>query len=203
VSSKFSRRQLFKLRPADLGSLVRQVRQRPKEDGPEEEDLNPTAFIRPPGALNTEDEFLAACERCNECVEACPHENVIQTFGPSHGKREGAPYLIPDKLPCRWCIDTPCAAACPTDALQIPSPNEIGDIVLPPIAKAVLNLDTCLNNQGTICDTCAVMCPPHVKAIKMIERKPLLNVDLCTGCGMCAYFCESEPGSIGIVTLDE
>lgn len=203
MSSKFSRRQLFKLRPADLGSLVRQVRQRPKKDASEEEELNTAAFIRPPGALKGQDEFLSACERCNLCVEACPYDDVIQTFGASHGKREGAPYLLPDQAPCRWCIDTPCAAACPTEALQIPSPNDASDIVLTPIAKAVLNLDTCLNNQGTICDTCSVMCPPHVKAIKMIDRKPLLNVEQCTGCGMCSYYCESEPGSISIVALKE
>ena len=90
-----------------------------------------------------------------------------------------------------------------SDRVMVMSALDIISVALAPIAKAVLNLDTCLNNQGTICDTCAVMCPPHVKAIKMINRKPLLDVDLCTGCGMCAYYCESEPGSITIVALEE
>lgn len=198
MAFSFSRRQLFKLRPADLGSVAGQVRQ---QAGKGSEENEPPPFIRPPGALKDETEFLATCERCQACVEACPHENVIQTFGPSHGQREGAPYLIPEEHPCRWCVDTPCAAACPTEALQFSKPNPDSEITVAPIAKAVLNLDTCLNNQGTICDTCAVMCPPHVNAIKMINRKPQLNADLCTGCGMCAFYCESEPGSISIEAL--
>ena len=73
--------------------------------------------------------------------------------------------------------------------------------MLAPIAKAVLNLDTCLNNQGTICDTCSIMCPPQVKAIKMINRLPQIDSELCTGCGMCAFYCESDPGSIRIEAL--
>jgi len=158
----------------------------------------PAPFIRPPGALRDEAEFLAACERCQACVEACPYEGVIQKFGPAHGQREGAPYLIPQEHPCRWCVDLPCANACPTEALQIP-PARDGETPPAPIAEATLNRDTCLNSQGTICDTCAMMCPSHIKAIKMINRFPRFDAGQCTGCGMCAFYCESLPGSIAIV----
>lgn len=207
MSSSFSRRQLFKLRLGDVGNLVRQARQtlaqeKAAEPQVSEDESTPTAFIRPPGAIENEEAFLDACERCHNCIEACPYEDVIQFFGPSHGPREGSPFLKPDEAPCRWCFDMPCAHACPTEALQVPETGDDGKLVMPAIAIAVLDLETCLNNQGTICDTCALMCPPHVKAIKMINRQPLLDPQQCTGCGMCAYYCESEPGSITIVPIE-
>ncbi|MFK5921270.1 MAG: hypothetical protein QM496_03770 [Verrucomicrobiota bacterium] len=207
MSSNFSRRQLFKLRLGDVGNLVRQARQSLVEKNTEDE--SPAAespaeninIIRPPGALSPDSDFLATCERCHACADACPHEGVIQTFGPSHGANEGSPFLTPGEAPCRWCFDTPCISACPSDALQIPKTDSHEAKPLAAIAAAVLDLDSCLNNQGTICDTCALMCPPHIKAIKMISRQPHIDVELCTGCGMCAYYCESEPGSITIVPL--
>lgn len=211
MSANFSRRQLFKLRLGDVGNLVRQARQSLTEEAsPNESSIETqaeptieTTIIRPPGALADETEFLTACERCNACVEACPYDGVIETFSSSHGKLEGSPFLTPDVSPCRWCFDFPCINACPSEALQLPDEDEDDKKSLSPIAKSVIDLDTCLNAQGTICDTCSVMCPPHVKAIKMINRQPQLDTDLCTGCGMCAYYCESEPGSIAIVALKE
>lgn len=186
---------------------MRQARQSLAEESSEDEPpaaehpVESISIIRPPGALSPDSDFLAACERCHACADACPHDGVIQTFGPSHGANEGSPFLTPREAPCRWCFDTPCISACPSDALQIPKSDSQDPEPLAPIAAAVLDLDTCLNSQGTICDTCALMCPPHVKAIKMINRQPQLDAELCTGCGMCAYYCESEPGSITIVPL--
>ncbi len=168
----------------------------------QEEPSIEAAIIRPPGALPDETEFLAACKRCNACVDACPYDGVIDTFSPSHGKLEGSPFLTPEVSPCRWCFDFPCVNACPSEALQAPKTDRNDKMIMPAISKAVIDLGTCLNSQGTICDTCSVMCPPHVKAIKMISRQPQLDTALCTGCGMCAYYCESDPGSITIAALE-
>ncbi|MCF6314470.1 MAG: hypothetical protein L3J39_18620 [Verrucomicrobiales bacterium] len=212
MSSSFSRRQLFKLRLGDVGNLVRQARQSlaeeqatptdsPPETNSTEAPPETLSIIRPPGAQPDEDTFLAACERCHACADACPHPDVTRFFTASDGKLEATPFLTPSEAPCRWCYDTPCITACPSDALQLPRTDSDHPNSPPPIAKAEINLDTCLNTQGTLCDTCSLMCPPHLKAIKMINRQPQIDPNICTGCGMCAYYCESDPTSITITPL--
>jgi Pyruvate/2-oxoacid:ferredoxin oxidoreductase delta subunit len=88
----------------------------------------------------------------------------------------------------------PCIRACPSGALAF-GPGERVE----PVGKAELNLDTCLTSQGILCDSCAVACPPNVRAIKMVNRKPQLDWDRCTGCGMCAHYCESRPVSLKMI----
>ena len=86
-----------------------------------------------------------------------------------------------------------CIQACPSGALSF-GDNES---VLP-IGVAVIDPDLCLVSQGILCDTCAVRCPSDVRAIRMHGRLPVLDRDRCTGCGLCAYHCEAEPGAISI-----
>ncbi len=167
MSNALSRRQLFRVKLKDLRTLVK----RP--------DLAP---IRPPGALD-EDAFAQTCERCHACAEACPHD-VIHWLGPSAGHLEGTPVLNPETVPCHWCEGLPCTAACPSEALSQDSVR--------PIGKVQLNLDECLNSHGILCDTCSLICPDNSKAIKMINRTPVLDEDQCVGCGLCRYHCESD-----------
>ena len=72
-----------------------------------------------------------------------------------------------------------------------------------PIAKVSLDLDKCLNTHGTLCDTCSYRCPAHVHAIRMVSRRPVLDTDRCTGCGMCIHYCDAEPAAFSLVFLDE
>ncbi|NNC87453.1 MAG: 4Fe-4S binding protein [Akkermansiaceae bacterium] len=186
----FSRRQLFKLR---LGDLSREVGRAVSGDGGEEEGV---PFIRPPGALEDEDAFLDTCERCHACAGACPYD-VVRLFGPAFGPLEGTPFLEPAVAPCHWCEDMPCITACPSGALA----REDGGAV-PPIAKVSLDLDKCLNTTGTLCDTCSYRCPDTIRAIRMVRRRPVVDLDRCTGCGMCVYHCDAEPSAFEIVHLD-
>ena len=75
--------------------------------------------------------------------------------------------------------------------------DSVDDIAsLRPIAIAQIDHDACLLAQGILCDTCATRCPTHIKAIRMNGRHPVLDATRCTGCGLCAYHCEAEPGAI-------
>ena len=118
-------------------------------------------------------------------------------FGPVFGPLEGTPFLEPALAPCHWCPDMPCIAACPSGALRAPEGTPV-----PPIAKVALDLDRCLNTLGTLCDTCSYRCPSDIRAIRMIQRRPVLDLDRCTGCGMCVYHCEAEPSAFDLVYLD-
>jgi ferredoxin-type protein NapG len=91
----------------------------------------------------------------------------------------------------------PCIKACPSGALH----QEEG-VSIPPVGKVSLNLDLCLNTQGILCDTCSFRCPTHIKAIRMIRRKPVLDQDRCTGCGLCITHCEAQPSAFSLIFND-
>lgn len=185
----FSRRNLFRLRLGDLSDLARETLSSDVKGNASTEEAS---YIRPPGAASDDDCFLSACDRCRLCSEACPY-GVIKHSGVVDGALEGAPYLEPEKNPCRWCSDMPCIDACPTGALSF---REDGSIA--PIAKAKLNKGTCLTQEGILCDTCSYRCPQSIRAITMVGRAPVLDVGKCVGCGLCAYYCDSEPSSFTI-----
>ncbi|MDA1274502.1 MAG: 4Fe-4S dicluster domain-containing protein [Verrucomicrobia bacterium] len=183
-----SRRNLFRLRPGDYLTLFREVT---SPNAPKEA---PRQF-RPPGALSNEDEFLSVCDRCAECSIACPYQ-VIEHLGPIAGPAEGTPVLNPELNPCHWCASMDCIRACPSGALSF-APDDL----VPPIGKASIQLELCLNEQGILCDTCAMQCPPGIKAITMKNRRPILDAAACVGCGLCAYHCEASPKAFKLETL--
>jgi ferredoxin-type protein NapG len=189
MTPRLTRRQIFRLRIGDLPALARQARQ---SDAPESGDQEPS-FFRPPGALEDEDQFLDTCHRCRACSEACPFD-VIDHFTASSGPLEGTPVLDPNNTPCQWCKNMDCIRACPSGALAFGPDESVG-----PIGKVELNLETCITSFGTICDSCAVACPSTVRAIKVVNRIPTLDWDLCTGCGLCVDFCPSQPNSLKII----
>jgi len=185
-----SRRQLFRFK---LGDFTRHFKEEKKvlEDAPEAEKKS----FRPPGAIADENDFLSACLRCPHCADACPHD-AITFLGPAEGRKEGSPVLHPAESPCHWCVDMPCIQACPTKALEHPIANDLTSLL--PIGVASIDAEGCLLAQGILCDTCAVRCPTHIRAIRMNGRHPVLDATRCTGCGLCAYHCEAEPGAITI-----
>jgi ferredoxin-type protein NapG len=73
--------------------------------------------LRPPGALDEED-FLAACIKCGQCVQVCPVDairlgDIDQLLG------NGVPYIVARAQACDFSCDaTQCVLACPTGALS-------------------------------------------------------------------------------------
>lgn len=148
--------------------------------------------LRPPGAI-PEARFVAACTRCRQCVEACPHE-AITLASPQDGYPEGTPYLpnVAAK-PCQLCEDLPCVAACAEGALKPLLREEVR------MGVAQVDPALCFAYQGQICDYCIDRCPFPDLAIAADERgRPVVNPDRCVGCGLCAYICVTTPGAIGV-----
>ena len=176
-----SRRQLFRLRPAKLLSMAFD-----KTDSAKKK-----VFFRPPGAL-PEVQFLSACERCGSCAKACPHD-VIFKLGPETGNTENTPYLDPRESPCHWCTSFDCIQACPSGALL-----KLEDQQPKAIGKAVVDMSSCLISAGTICDECRTVCPAELKAIKIFDRQIHIDTDICSGCGLCSYYCDNAGAAISI-----
>jgi len=152
--------------------------------------------LRPPGALPPQ-EFLAACIRCGQCVEACPYD-ALHPATLAQGVAVGAPVVAPRESPCKLCQgydELKCIIACPTPALQPVA--EWRDIRM---GAAVIHHDTCLAWQGTPCRACWHACPFPNEAIELDERgRAILIAEKCVGCGMCDHACITEPSSITII----
>jgi len=72
--------------------------------------------IRPPGALK-EQEFLASCIKCGQCVQVCP-VNAIKLADLDEGFGIGTPYIDTRAQACDFsCDGLQCVLACPTGAL--------------------------------------------------------------------------------------
>ena len=164
--------------------------------------------LRPPGALPEKD-FLAACTRCGQCVQACPYDmlHLASLISPMEA---GTPYFIARDKPCEMCPDIPCMNACPSGALS----KELKDINDARMGLAVLlDHETCLNWQGLRCDVCYRVCPLVDKAITLerihnvrtgIHAKliPTVHSDACTGCGKCEQACVLEEAAIKVLPMD-
>ena len=184
MSESFSRKDFFKSLPRQILGDVKPKRKIKKKEIEEKQII-----FRPPGAIADDVVFLKTCKTgCRACAEACQHDAIIFT---KIGKSKKSPVLSFEEKPCRWCQDFPCVAACPTDALVL------GEIK--PLGRAVINMELCSTTQGMLCDICYSVCPSSVRAIQMDQqRKPLINEEKCTGCGMCAYYCDMSPSAIRI-----
>ena len=100
--------------------------------------------LRPPGALLEED-FLASCIKCGQCVQVCPVE-AISLADVVDGVGVGTPVINPRRQACDFsCDGLQCVLACPTGALthHINYPHEAA------MAKAqVVRPELCLARRG-------------------------------------------------------
>jgi len=127
--------------------------------------------MRPPGALDEQD-FLASCIKCGQCVQVCPVQ-AIKLDDIDQGFGIGVPFIDSRKQACDFSCDAvQCILACPTGALTYKKPlflavRKGAKLAAPPIllakekdAEPTLNLkertglavlvrpDACLARQG-------------------------------------------------------
>ncbi len=154
--------------------------------------------LRPPGALPGRD-FLSACIRCGQCVEACPYDTLhLQDL--SAGVETGSPTFTAATNPCWLCQgydSLKCIDACPTHALlPVEDPRDVR------IGLAIINQDTCLAYNNAMCRVCWHACPyPNEAIVYDSMLRPTVNPDVCTGCGLCEHGCPVEGKAIVIVPL--
>ncbi len=145
--------------------------------------------LRMPGAQN-ESDFLAACNRCAECVRACP-TGCIRPMGLEDGfQKLWTPRLIPQKAACTFDkCDQACERVCPAGAIRRVDPAEVR------IGTASIERKTCRQWNGRKCLFCVDAC--RFKAMETDSRnRPVVLADKCTGCGACENVCPTKPASI-------
>ncbi len=178
----------------------------------ERKQANPE-LIRPPGAL-PEEEFLQTCVRCGECMKVCL-TNVIQpTFLQAGLEGLWSPYLVMRLGYCEYSC-TLCGQVCPTQAIKrLP----IAEKQKTKIGLAFIAKDRCLPySVQKECVVCEEHCPTPIKAIwfdkkevamrdgsKKVLKLPVVDLDLCIGCGICEYKCPvSDQPAIYVQSIGE
>lgn len=166
---------------------------------------NPSpARIRPPGAL-PEDEFLARCIRCGQCMRVCPNNALHPAALQAGFEGLWTPILIPRIGYCEPSC-TLCGEVCPTGALApLSILQKVGGEETPPtrIGTAFVDRGRCLPwAMDRPCIVCEEWCPTSPKAVHLTEvtvtdregrevvvHRPRVDPALCTGCGACETAC--------------
>jgi len=154
-------------------------------------------WIRPPYAIKEVD-FLLACTRCDDCINACPHHVIFKL--PVRCGIEVANTVALDLTHkgCHLCDDWPCVAACASNALLKPEAEDASSI--PTLARASIDRERCLPYQGPECGACRGSCP-IADALQWDGTRPHIDAELCVGCGLCREACFLEEKAIHIQSL--
>jgi len=177
-------------------------------------------LLRPPGALD-EEEFLARCIRCGECMKVCPNNALHPTLGEAGIEGLWTPTLAPRIGYCEpSCVL--CSEVCPTGAIWQITPKEKGWVVGVRVSQnEPVRLGTAFYDRGrclpwsmaTECIVCEEWCPVSPKAIYLEEaqvmdssgnakavKQPSIDPRRCVGCGACEYACPLQDRPAVFVT---
>lgn len=147
-------------------------------------------WLRPPGALE-DTRFRETCSRCGQCEQVCPAKCIKIDSTGTNG--DGAPYIDVDSMPCVVCSGLECMRTCPSGALVPTSLNEID------MGTAEWKPGSCIRASGEECTICVDQCPLGSTAIELKEGAIHVIEDGCIGCGVCQYYCPTQPKSIAII----
>jgi ferredoxin-type protein NapG len=180
--------------------------------------------LRPPSALDEQD-FLSACIKCGLCAQACKTRDTNMAKDGSFRKPTikmakagdnvllGTPYFTPRETPCYMCEDVPCSAICPSGALDLTKLKDKKlkvNINKSKMGLAIVHDKTCIAYWGIQCDACYRACPLLDEAIKLEYKQndrtkkhayllPVVDSDVCTGCGLCEHACVTKKPSIFVL----
>ncbi|MGQ9729997.1 MAG: 4Fe-4S binding protein [Candidatus Zipacnadales bacterium] len=161
-------------------------------------------LIRPPGAIirkggelkpMSEEQFRALCVRCGECMKACITGGLQPAIAEAGWDGVFTPVLKPK---VGWCERkcTACGEVCPTGALRPFLADEKPHIR---IGLATIDRSKCLawrpGKLYKLCLVCDEQC--SYKAVHWFSdngvKRPVVDADICTGCGICEAKCPVQP----------
>jgi ferredoxin len=145
--------------------------------------------LRPPGAIH-EELFNDTCQRCGECVKACPAKAIFP-LGPIYGDAAGTPAIDPSRAACVVCDGLQCTQVCPSGALL-----RVYDPTLIRMGLAEVYTSLCVRARAEPCTECVDRCPLGKTAIHFPDDGPPEVLDGCVGCGVCEQYCPTSPKAI-------
>ena len=149
----------------------------------------PIYLIRPPGAL-PENDFLAKCLRCGECMKACPTNTLQPILFEAGFSAAFSPTVMPLRGACEPLCNV-CGRVCPSGALR---PVPLEDKVHVKLGTARVLRHKCLAwEHGKQCLVCDETCPFDAIEFRRVPEVPVavpfVIEERCAGCGFCEHHC--------------
>ncbi len=146
--------------------------------------------LRPPWAAL--DRFTEMCERCDDCIRACPEHVIFRGDG-------GFPEVDFNRGECTFCGK--CADACGAGLF----PGGDRDIESAWRLSVAIDASSCLSMNAVVCRICGDRCEPE--AIRFELRTgamsiPKIDEASCSGCGACQFGCPVNAVTIGYRTAE-
>jgi Pyruvate/2-oxoacid:ferredoxin oxidoreductase delta subunit len=144
-------------------------------------------------------------------VRSCPND-IIKITGPGSGFDSlFTPKVEFDEYGCDYNCQV-CQLVCPNYAIPRQTLQEKQQTSM---GLARIHNGLCVVfAEDTNCLVCEEVCPVPEKAIKYYEetkmvngeplalRYPVVDIDLCIGCGVCQAFCPAYPKAIRVYRID-
>ena len=144
--------------------------------------------VRPPWSVD-EPQFIESCERCDDCITACPENILVRGDG-------GFPEVNFKLGECTFC--TQCAQSCQAGVIQnfyTKSSSNTSSSYSTSAKAWNLNVSIsakCLSLNAVVCRACGDNCEPQAIRFQLKVggiSEPLISLDDCTGCGACLSVC--------------
>ncbi len=159
-----------------------------------EAKLRNDRLIRPPGAL-PEDRFVSVCTGCGECLKVCPNNALHPALFEAGLDGIYTPRLIPRIGYCEELCNF-CGLVCPTQAIRSLA---VEDKRLIQMGVAHVDKTRCIaHDTDKTCIVCNEQCSYHAVLLDETKR-PRVDEEKCTGCGICENKCPVEGESAIIV----
>jgi MauM/NapG family ferredoxin protein len=146
-------------------------------------------LIRPPGVVD-EEEFLAKCIRCGQCVKACSSKALHPATLAAGWDAFGTPVLVGALGYCDYDCHA-CGQVCPSGAIP---PLDLATKQQQVMGTAHVIQDLCIS-----CKLCFEICPIEdtLLTVEVTRNRrqvliPEVVADKCIGCGRCESVCPVE-----------
>ncbi|MEI6051016.1 MAG: 4Fe-4S dicluster domain-containing protein, partial [Bacteroidota bacterium] len=158
--------------------------------------------------------FLDYCQRCSQCVQACPTGFIQPAISQAGIAGVWTPVVNAQSGYCEWSCNK-CTQVCPSGAIEKLTLKRKQEFK---IGIAVIDKDRCYTYaDGYNCSVCHDGCPIPQKAIRYREtetwnyqgrkvnvKQIYVDPDRCTGCGICENVCpRTDAPGIFITAQDE
>lgn len=158
-------------------------------------------FIRPPGSV-PEDLLLSRCYRCGKCMKVCVTGGIQPAILEAGISGLWTPILVSRIGGCEKTCNL-CGQVCPSGAIR---PLYLTEKTFVKMGTAAIDRTRCIAwEQQKLCLICDEICPFAAIDFKLVvdaegeSKRPFVNEEVCTGCGLCEQKCPVEGTSAIVV----